>query len=414
MPKFGFSILAIQTLSARLLDYILNLFTIPRVCNIQAILDSIVNSDSEYVRTSLTAPISTQRKDIRRRQGDGKESIETEPGIEGGSEDIAIDKNLGKLNLGNHQSTSEEDIEEIIELLFLPKKKCRMHSKFQDSMNKSSDEEEFEKIDEELNDKLVKKFNEESDKESNEEAEEIEELMKESDNELDEEELDKRSAKEKIYSDSNEFEDYSAPNIDNNNQTRFNPNVNQPLEYEWILLWLLKFQSRFNLSEAAIDTLIKFIYIILVEIGGKIHFGHYPNSIHMVRKYFKIGKNFMKYVTYPNCSKLYRKDDVVSSQNNKKELEIKKCNHIEFLNIIGTRQKKTCNSALAVQKKYLKEIKNEAILLFLDGVISDIYNSHVWKEFEDKPSNSGQFFIHETADSHFGLLLNLDWFQPFA
>ena len=35
----------------------------------------------------------------------------------------------------------------------------------------------------------------------------------------------------------------------------------------------------------------------------------------------------------------------------------------------------------------------------------------IWKGFKD--DNSDPFFTKEYADSHIGLMLNMDWFQPF-
>ncbi|GBC30008.2 hypothetical protein GLOIN_2v1776801 [Rhizophagus irregularis DAOM 181602=DAOM 197198] len=47
--------------------------------------------------------------------------------------------------------------------------------------------------------------------------------------------------------------------------------------------------------------------------------------------------------------------------------------------------------------------------------ISDIYNGKIWKEFPSRldSSNSFKFFTSETADSHLGIMINLNWFQPF-
>jgi hypothetical protein len=46
--------------------------------------------------------------------------------------------------------------------------------------------------------------------------------------------------------------------------------------------------------------------------------------------------------------------------------------------------------------------------------LSDIYDGQVWKTFkETNDENSPNFFRIETADSHLGLMINLDWFQPY-
>jgi hypothetical protein len=48
-------------------------------------------------------------------------------------------------------------------------------------------------------------------------------------------------------------------------------------------------------------------------------------------------------------------------------------------------------------------------------VMSDIYDGKIWKEFPSHPdgSDSSKFFTPETSDSHLGIIINLDWFQPF-
>src|SRR5438128_10326736 len=35
------------------------------------------------------------------------------------------------------------------------------------------------------------------------------------------------------------------------------------------------------------------------------------------------------------------------------------------------------------------------------------------KTFPSSTDNSAQFFTSDTADSHLGIMINLDWFQPF-
>ncbi|PKB98030.1 hypothetical protein RhiirA5_384246 [Rhizophagus irregularis] len=44
-------------------------------------------------------------------------------------------------------------------------------------------------------------------------------------------------------------------------------------------------------------------------------------------------------------------------------------------------------------------------------ILADIYDGQVWKTLKDK--NSANFFRPDTTDSNLGLMLNLDWFQPF-
>ncbi len=52
--------------------------------------------------------------------------------------------------------------------------------------------------------------------------------------------------------------------------------------------------------------------------------------------------------------------------------------------------------------------------LDFDDILTDIYDGRVWKTFKGtNDETSPNFFRPEVADSHLGLMLNLDWFQPF-
>ena len=43
-----------------------------------------------------------------------------------------------------------------------------------------------------------------------------------------------------------------------------------------------------------------------------------------------------------------------------------------------------------------------------DQILADVYDEQVWKMLKDQ--NSANFFQADMADSHLGLILNLDWF----
>ena len=50
-----------------------------------------------------------------------------------------------------------------------------------------------------------------------------------------------------------------------------------------------------------------------------------------------------------------------------------------------------------------------------DNILTDIYDGQVWKNFkETNEEDSPKFFRNDVADSHLGLMLNLDWFQPYG
>ena len=56
-----------------------------------------------------------------------------------------------------------------------------------------------------------------------------------------------------------------------------------------------------------------------------------------------------------------------------------------------------------------------------EKILCDIYDGEIWKNFsnsgevhdEEEISNEQKFFNEEHADDHLGIMINVDWFQPF-
>ena len=44
-------------------------------------------------------------------------------------------------------------------------------------------------------------------------------------------------------------------------------------------------------------------------------------------------------------------------------------------------------------------------------MLADIYDGEIWKNFPD--TSDGLYFTPKTADSYLGIIINLNWFQPF-
>jgi hypothetical protein len=105
-------------------------------------------------------------------------------------------------------------------------------------------------------------------------------------------------------------------------------------------------------SEEATEVLVKYIHRLLCEFGDENLFENFLSSMYKLRKHLKID-NFITYSVCQSCNKLYTKKEVVNSQNNNRQLSIKKCNHVKLLNIIRSRQIVICNLASAIQNWYL-------------------------------------------------------------
>ena len=72
----------------------------------------------------------------------------------------------------------------------------------------------------------------------------------------------------------------------------------------------MSFHIRFNITETAIDVLIRFMKIVLCEIGGD-EFSPFPDSIYLAKKAIGLKDRFHSFVSCPKCHKLYQKQEVV-------------------------------------------------------------------------------------------------------
>ena len=104
------------------------------------------------------------------------------------------------------------------------------------------------------------------------------------------------------------------------------------------------FWTRFNITESATEALIKFMKLVLTEIGGD-EFRNFPNSIYLTKKALGLNDRFHHFVPCSKCHKLYQKQEVVNFQQNNMPT-VMKCQHIEFpnLSICKTR---FCNTPLS-------------------------------------------------------------------
>ena len=62
--------------------------------------------------------------------------------------------------------------------------------------------------------------------------------------------------------------------------------------------------------------------------------------------------------------------------------------------------------------KFEHMLKKSGAQYSQDDLYNDIYDGRIWKTFS--LNNNKPFFTQETASTHLGFLLNLDWFQPFT
>jgi hypothetical protein len=235
------------------------------------------------------------------------------------------------------------------------------------------------------------------------------------------------------------FEDYACPPF-NLLQDANATGSNQNNQFSWILLWIMNFRKRFNIPETATEALIKFMKLVLTEIGGE-DFSTFPESLYKVRNNLGLKDQFRDFVPCPKCHKLYERDEVENFRQDETPT-IMKCRHVEFPNS-SRRRLRLCQEPLSRQIRSLNGIifrpeliypfagiNNQLATMFrrpgfesslrhwanrttFDNILTDIYDGEVWKTFKDNDSTSTVFFRPDVADSHLGLMLNLDWFQPY-
>jgi len=203
----------------------------------------------------------------------------------------------------------------------------------------------------------------------------------------------------------------------------------------WVLLWILKYQSRFRLPDVAIDALIKFFQQVLQDADYE-RFKEFPPSLYIVKKKLQVGK-CLNYAVCPKCNTLYSVAEVIMGDGFK-------CKHVEFPRHPMKSKRKPCEEELTKQVPLVNGYKRCPKLLFplpslkmqitslyrrpdfeeqlqkwtnrhINGeIMTDIYDGNIWKNFPSQMDNLGsRFFTKETADSNLGIMINLDWFQPF-
>ena len=97
-------------------------------------------------------------------------------------------------------------------------------------------------------------------------------------------------------------------------------NLSTEFSESWILLWIYKYQSRFRLSDVAINSLIQFFGQVLKDTDPK-RFHNFPSSSHNAKKLLQIEKNAKTYAVCPKCNKLHKTAEI--SEDNK-------CKFVEF------------------------------------------------------------------------------------
>ncbi|CAG8713387.1 11921_t:CDS:2, partial [Funneliformis caledonium] len=136
----------------------------------------------------------------------------------------------------------------------------------------------------------------------------------------------------------------------------------QNIDEDWIIVFILRFQTRFRLPDIAIDTLIKFIKHVLTELDHE-QFKNFPTSLYTTRKKLKLKHQFVTFSVCSSCHKLHNIDDVEQHTICEQKV-IKKCDHIQFPNNHHHSLRK-CDTLLSEQKELGgNKIVNSPLLIY--------------------------------------------------
>ena len=235
------------------------------------------------------------------------------------------------------------------------------------------------------------------------------------------------------------FEDYSCPDHDPFQNPTDPDSASAYDQFSWILLWIMKFRSKFNIPNTATEALLKFMKLVLLETGHD-NARNFPNSLYLAKNTLGINDGFQSFVSCTRCHKLYKKQEVDGFRQNG-QLAVMKCRHVEYPNS-SVRRIKLCQTPLSRQTRLLNNnIVNHPVLIYpftgiiqqlanlyrqpgfetslqhwanrstFSDLLTDIYDGQIWQSLkESNEENASKFFRPEVADSHLGLMLNLDWF----
>ncbi|GBC48175.2 hypothetical protein GLOIN_2v1775288 [Rhizophagus irregularis DAOM 181602=DAOM 197198] len=129
-------------------------------------------------------------------------------------------------------------------------------------------------------------------------------------------------------------------------------------------------------------------------------FNDFPDSIYLTIKKLGLNDQFHSFVPCPKCHKLYKKEEVVDFKQEDNPA-IMKCQHIEFPNS-SVHRSRLCNTALSekISVSTNRTIIRPNLMYPFAGINQQLDTMFC------RPGS-------EVADSHLGLMLNLDWFQPY-
>jgi len=114
--------------------------------------------------------------------------------------------------------------------------------------------------------------------------------------------------------------------------------------FSWIVIWILKHQERFRLSNVATNSLFHFFRYVLTNVDKNVY-STFPTSLYMAQKNLDIHAHLINYASCEEYCKLYRIADVSSDSPNITP-KFMKCVFQEFPNHPMSNKRNACGTTL--------------------------------------------------------------------
>ena len=213
----------------------------------------------------------------------------------------------------------------------------------------------------------------------------------------------------------------------------------------WLTGFLLLLQAVHSTSDAVITAIIRFLKVFFSVMGQFSDFfvakfaAAFPSSLYSLRKSSSHQTTFTKFVICPSCHKVYRFNDCVIFSGGYNSS--KRCSFVRYPNHPHLNKRTPCGSLLLKSVKLSSGAKNlvpiktypykpilssfQHFLMcpgFVDlcqqwksrvsvlGIKSDVYDGKIWESFQVV---DGKPFLSCKDSLGLGLMLNVDWFQPY-
>ena len=204
-------------------------------------------------------------------------------------------------------------------------------------------------------------------------------------------------------------------------------------------------QAKYHVPNTAIDILVKFMFALFCVLGRFSPFVNiiqksFPSSLHLMRKHYVQLQSFKKFPVCPKCNAIYHSTEDCIETVGSKRLS-KRCTYVAFPDHPHQSRRTSCQALLLKQVQFVSGrkmlypfkvycyngIKSTLQKLLLRpkfhvdcklwqtktinhiNMLSDVYDGRVWKEFLKV---AGSPFL--IAPYTYGLMLNVDWFQPYT